>query len=67
MDTAFFAVSDLSEKYAPIFHLSGKSASAGDHRNVSHLLLDLNDYYDLLKLMHENEAIILEEKIIPLT
>lgn len=27
----------------------------------------LNDYYDLLKLMHDNEAIILEEKIIPLT
>lgn len=29
--------------------------------------LFLNDYYDLLKLMHDNEAIILEEKIIPLT
>ena len=27
----------------------------------------LNDYYDLLKLMHDNEAIILDEKVIPLT
>lgn len=27
----------------------------------------LNDYYDLLKLMHNNEAIILNEKIIQLT
>ena len=27
----------------------------------------LNDYYDLLKLMHDNEATILNEKIIPLT
>lgn len=27
----------------------------------------LSDYYDLLKLMHDNEAIILNEKIIPLT
>ena len=24
----------------------------------------LNDYYDLLKLMHDNEAIILDEKVI---
>jgi hypothetical protein len=23
----------------------------------------LNDYYDLLKLMHDNEAIILDEKV----
>lgn len=29
--------------------------------------LFLNDYYDLLKLMHENQAVILEEKVIPLT
>lgn len=29
--------------------------------------LFLNDYYDLLKLMHDNEAVILDEKIIPLT
>lgn len=29
-------------------------------------MTDLNDYYDLLKLMHNNEAIILKEKIIPL-
>ena len=29
--------------------------------------LFLNDYYDLLKLMHDNEAVILEEKVIPLT
>lgn len=29
--------------------------------------LFLNDYYDLLKLMHNNEAIILNEKIIQLT
>lgn len=27
----------------------------------------LNDYYDLLKLMHDNEAIVLDKKIIPLT
>mgnify|MGYP004534103697 FL=1 len=27
----------------------------------------LNDYYYLLKLMHDNEAIILDEKVIPLT
>ena len=27
----------------------------------------LNDYYDLLKLMHDNEAIILDEKVISLT
>lgn len=27
----------------------------------------LNDYYDLLKLMHDNEAVILDEKVIPLT
>ena len=27
----------------------------------------LNRYYDLLKLMHENEAVILDKKIIPLT
>lgn len=27
----------------------------------------LNDYYDLLKLMHDNEVVILDEKIIPLT
>ena len=27
----------------------------------------MNDYYDLLKLMHDNEAIILDEKVIPLT
>ena len=27
----------------------------------------LNDYYDLLKLMHDNEAVILDKKIIPLT
>ena len=26
-----------------------------------------NDYYELLKLMHDNEAVILDEKIIPLT
>lgn len=29
--------------------------------------LFLNDYYDLLKLMHDNEAVILDEKVIPLT
>jgi len=29
--------------------------------------LFLNDYYELLKLMHDNEAVILDEKIIPLT
>ena len=29
--------------------------------------LFLNDYYDLLKLMHDNEVIILDEKVIPLT
>lgn len=29
--------------------------------------LFLNDYYNLLKLMHDNEAVILEEKVIPLT
>ena len=29
--------------------------------------LFLNDYYDLLKLMHDNKAIILDETIIPLT
>lgn len=27
----------------------------------------LNDYYYLLKLMHDNEVIILNEKVIPLT
>lgn len=27
----------------------------------------LNDYYDLLKLMYDNEAIVLDKKIIPLT
>lgn len=27
----------------------------------------LSDYYDLLKLLHDNEVIILDEKIIPLT
>ena len=27
----------------------------------------LNDYYDLIKLMHDNEAIILDEKVVPLT
>lgn len=27
----------------------------------------LNDYYDLLKLMHDNEVIILDKKVIPLT
>ena len=27
----------------------------------------LNDYYDLLRLMHDNEAVILDEKVIPLT
>lgn len=29
--------------------------------------LFLNDYFELLKILDENEAIILEEKIIPLT
>lgn len=29
--------------------------------------LFLNDYYDLLELMRDNEAVILDEKIIPLT
>jgi Mn-dependent DtxR family transcriptional regulator len=29
--------------------------------------LFLNDYYDLLKLMHDNEVVILDEKVIPLT
>lgn len=29
--------------------------------------LSLNDYYDLIKLMHDNEAIILDEKVVPLT
>ena len=29
--------------------------------------LFLNDYYDLLKLMYDNKAIILDETIIPLT
>ena len=29
--------------------------------------LFLNDYYDLLKLMHDNKAIILDETIIALT
>lgn len=29
--------------------------------------LFLNDYYELLKLMYDNEAVILDEKIIPLT
>ncbi|MFI3176291.1 MAG: hypothetical protein R3Y67_02230 [Eubacteriales bacterium] len=27
----------------------------------------LNDYYDLLRLLQRNEAIILDEKVIPLT
>lgn len=27
----------------------------------------LNDYYDLIKLMYDNEAIILDEKVVPLT
>jgi len=27
----------------------------------------LNDYYDLLKLMHDNEAVVLDKKVIPLT
>ena len=29
--------------------------------------LFLNDYYDLLKFMHDNEVVILDEKVIPLT
>jgi Mn-dependent DtxR family transcriptional regulator len=29
--------------------------------------LFLNDYYDLLKLMYDNEVVILDEKVIPLT
>ncbi len=29
--------------------------------------LFLNDYYELLKLMHDNEVVILDEKVIPLT
>ena len=29
--------------------------------------LFLNDYYDLLKLMHDNETIILDKKVIQLT
>jgi Mn-dependent DtxR family transcriptional regulator len=29
--------------------------------------LFLNDYYDLLKLMRDNEVVILDEKVIPLT
>ena len=28
--------------------------------------LFLNDYYDLLKFMHDNEVVILDEKVIPL-
>ena len=27
--------------------------------------LFLNDYYDLLKFMHDNEVVILDEKVIP--
>jgi hypothetical protein len=27
----------------------------------------LNNYYELLKLMHDNEVVILDEKAIPLT
>lgn len=29
--------------------------------------LFLNEYYDLLKFMHDNEVVILDEKVIPLT
>lgn len=64
-DTLVFCDFDLKTYIEKKAHNSSSHIITHHHQVGIKLLL--NDYYDLLKLMHDNEAIILDEKVIPLT